>query len=807
MTGEPGGAGGEGLGPPRPRWRLLAVPLLLSASIVGCAHVPKDRFGVQRLRVEGLETLDPEALEACLATRERPKFDVNFGTPTDLECGVPPFDGGRANVSLFSWPWTEWPTFDRGAFERDLERIERWFRARGYYEARVVSAAVDPANAFENDELDDPGSVCGAPEGRGCPVDVAIRVEEGEPVRVDSVALLGVGGLDGTLQKALFDRLPFSPGDVFDEALYDGGKAALRARLEAASYARAQVEGAVQLDPEERTATVTYTVEPGPPCVFGEVSVMGHRDLFVDPILGASFVRPGSPYDATVLTDAERAIYRLGAFASVRVEPQLGETAGGEDAAVIPVVIRVEPGRAVRYGVGAGIESGRIDFDNQSASAIPQWDVHLLFRFEHRNLFGDLQSLSIEERPRLIFRDVFPRLGEGARFGNELRLRFVQPAFLEPRTALVFQGEWDLGPPPFGGDFFRHDIDLALGPERRFLKGRLRVAARIRGNVYLNISNENLNEGNFDTDNGTLPGELTGPLAVRICDSEGTPGADTAAALAELETLATSGPDPDVAADAAQALDAYRTGTREGLFRPCDYTVALLEQILELDLRDQPTRTQRGMFFRLGLQQAGLLGSFDYFRVTPEARFYTRLPARIVLASRLALGATFILGSDVADVTTRRLGPDRYRLRGGGASSVRGYLPGALGDSRLGGVRRWEATVELRIPVTNDFGVVLFTDTGDVHGAYRLVDSPVQDGDLDDIRFTGTPRFRFENPHLSVGFGLRYHTLVGPLRFDVGFQIPGAQRTSGPPTAAEEASTLPFTDLGGAVHLTIGESF
>jgi len=750
-----------------------------------------------------MKTLDPQALAACLATRERARFDINFGTPTDLQCGAPPFDGGRVNVALFSWPWSEWPTFDRGAFERDLERVERWLRARGYYDGRVVSAAVDPADAFAQDVVSAEDSVCGNGPDEGCPVDIAIRVEEGKPVTVESIAVFGVDGLPANLRQALRRQIPLDVGDVFDEALYEGGKTALRQRLEAASYARARVTGEVRIDLDVGKADVTYQLEPGPECVFGEVTVVGQRDLPVDPILGASFVRPGQPYDASVLTDAERAIYRLGAFASVRVEPQVASTEGER----IPVVIRVEPGRAIRYGLGAGIESGRIDFDNQSASAVPQWDVHLLFRFEHRNLFGGLQSLSIEERPRLIFRDVFPRLGEGARIGNELRLRFVQPAFLEPRTDLVFSGEWDLGPPPFGGNFFRHDIDLALGPERRFLGGRLRLAARIRGNAFINISNERLGPDELETDNDALPPGLTDPLQVRFCKAEGTPADDEPEAIDTLVALAEGSPDEAVAADAAQALDTYRGATREGLFRPCNYTVALLEEILVLDLRDQPTRTRRGMFFRLGLQQAGLLGSFDYLRVTPEARFYAPLPARMVLAARLGLGATFILGSDVDDLVTRRLGPDRYRLRGGGATSVRGYLPGALGDSRLGGVRRWEATVELRVPVTVDFGIVVFADTGDVHGAYTLEDRPISDGRLDNIRFSGRPRFRFENPHLSVGLGLRYHTLVGPLRFDVGFQIPGAQRTSGAETAAEANSTLPFTDLGGAVHLTIGESF
>lgn len=754
--------------------------------------MPEDRYGVRSLTIEGLESLDERALRSCLATRERGRFSLNLGAPADPSCGVPPFDGERLHAPLFSWPWTEWPTFERSTFERDLERVERWLRARGYYGGRVVSARVSPPGAFESDRVSEADQSCGDGDD-GCPVDVAIRVEEGEPVRIASVALLGVDDLEPRLQRALANRVPFAPGDRFDEAVYDGGKEALLARLEAASHARARVQGEVVVDPEARTADVIYRLAPGPRCRFGPIRVVGQGDLPVAPILGAAYLREGDDYDVTALSDAERAIYGLGAFASVRVEPQLDSTEGE----VIPITIFVEPGRELRYGLGVGLESGRIDFGDQSSTAVPQWDVHLLLRVEHRNLFGGLQSLAVEDRPRLLFRDVFPGIGEGPQLGNELRVRFVQPAFLEPRTSLVFRGEWDVGPPPFGGDFFRHDIDASLGPERKFLGGRLTVAAGIRANAFINLDNE---QATIGADAPTLP---TFPT-VRVCDAEGERDPPQVKAL---ESIVANDDDADQVAGAEDLLGAWRATTREGLFRPCDYTAVLLEQRIRLDLRDRPLRTRRGVYLDVGLQEAGLVGAFDYIRITPDARFYAPLPARMVLAVRFTLGATFVLGARVRDEVTRRLGPDRFRLRGGGASSVRGYLPGALGDSQLGGTRRWEATVELRVPVTEDFGLVAFADAGDVHGGYDLEDRAPQDGRFDNVRFTGNPRFRFDHPHVSVGLGLRYYTLVGPLRLDVGVQIPGLQRFSGEPTEAERRSTLPFTDAGGAVHLTIGESF
>jgi outer membrane protein assembly factor BamA len=188
--------------------------------------------------------------------------------------------------------------------------------------------------------------------------------------------------------------------------------------------------------------------------------------------------------------------------------------------------------------------------------------------------------------------------------------------------------------------------------------------------------------------------------------------------------------------------------------------------------------------------------------VTPEVRGYVPLPLGIVIAMRFAIGAVFILDADPGlDGTSQRLGPQRYRLRGGGATSVRGYLPGDLGDSAEGGLRRWEASLEFRFPLSPDFSAVLFGDIGDVHAGRS------------DTNVFGPeePRFRFDYWHLSAGVGLRYLTIVGPLRLDLGFQIPDAQVLGQDDQTAigipKSRINFIFADVPGALHLTIGEAF
>jgi hypothetical protein len=117
------------------------------------------------------------------------------------------------------------------------------------------------------------------------------------------------------------------------------------------------------------------------------------------------------------------------------------------------------------------------------------------------------------------------------------------------------------------------------------------------------------------------------------------------------------------------------------------------------------------------------------------------------------------------------------QLRGfysGGTNSNRGYAYNGIGPQEqipgistlndayvplplaIGGKALWEASVELRIPVYEKLGMVIFVDGSDVRD--KLADFAAQFA-----------------PHLSTGLGIRYATPVGPLRADLGLRIPGAQ--------------------------------
>ncbi len=737
--------------------------------MAACATIPKGRYGVDELTLNGVEELDPYALRACLATRERESLSINLSKEPAPECGAPPFDARRIHLNLWRWPWTEWPLYDPSIFERDLSRIERWYRARGYYGARILDARSKPEQALH-------GSSSDTDE-----IQLSIDIEEGEPVRIAALTVEGTDALTRDQQKALQESLDeLELGSRFDEADYDQAREDMRRSLRDEGYAQAEIEGKVQVDPKTRRATIQFVVKSGPLMELGDVCVEGHEKLPPKLILQASDLRPGRPYSESDVEDARTRIYQLRVLSEVEIitgttDPKTGQNrfvdpdvregewlawkngakVADEDAEQsgaservcrlakreskkgrprVPIEIRVRPGKLYRFGVGAGFQIG-VEDGQRAINATQQWDVHVFAYGEIQNFLGGLRRLRIEERPKLIFLAPFPRAkdSEGyrdVRFGNNLSLLLEWPAFLEARTLLRLVAAWDRGPDPYGGRFIRDDINIGLGPSRNFLKNRLLTSFMAFVNFYI-----------------------------------------------------------------PQSLYDRRSDDTPGVLRNERYNLLFLQQVIEWDTRDDKASARKGTYARLELHETLPPSSWGYVRITPELRQYIPLPLGLVIAMRAGIGMIEFYQRNARTDELRRLGPRPFRLRGGGPYSVRGIQAGLLGlrdehgDWFPGGTRSWLASLELRVPLGDSFGIATFADVGDVDGGSA----------------TRKARFRFDRPNTSVGVGLRYKTIVGPIRLDVGILVPGLQ---GNQSGARDVSyNDPLFKLRGAVHLTIGEAF
>ncbi len=132
-------------------------------------------------------------------------------------------------------------------------------------------------------------------------------------------------------------------------------------------------------------------------------------------------------------------------------------------------------------------------------------------------------------------------------------------------------------------------------------------------------------------------------------------------------------------------------------------------------------------------------------RATLSAYWAVDEDARIVLAGRIGAGS--IAGPTLTEI------PANHRFYAGGGNSVRGYAYQSLAPLYrgvpVGGRSLLEGSLEARIKVTDDIGIVPFVDAGNAF-ARRLPD--LSEG---------------SNLKVGVGLGLRYYTPIGPIRLDV----------------------------------------
>ena len=224
---------------------------------------------------------------------------------------------------------------------------------------------------------------------------------------------------------------------------------------------------------------------------------------------------------------------------------------------------------------------------------------------------------------------------------------------------------------------------------------------------------------------------------------------------------------PDVAEDIG-AVDPYRLG--------------YFDQTAVVDFRDSLLDPHRGVYAELRLQEAGRFAGgsdrFDYVKATGELRGYVPVMRRLVLAARGRLGGV-VSGSL----------PITERYFAGGAASHRGFGQRELtptvtdGDdiAEIGGNALLVSSAELRLDVARVrdewLGVTAFVDAGDV---------TLEFGDLDPAEL-----------FWAAGAGLRYDTLVGPVRIDVGYRLTDIEPGPGEP---QEENRVVF-------HFSLGEAF
>lgn len=589
------------------------------------------------------------------------------------------------------------PLLDRAALPNDSRRIESLYDEFGYFDAKVLNYRVD--------EL-----------GAGC-VRVLFTVNEGEPVRVTSVSFDGIDleklnqNTDESARlkranKRLGTLNLLRKGEIWTAEKYEIGKTFIRETFSAEGFAFVEVMGDVYVTRETHQAAVQYHIAPGPVVTIGDVVVEGSDIVSQERILRRSSVSKGDIYNPEQIRTSEQDIYNLGVFFSVASKinrPNLAELLGDNEptienirniewnpTVVLTFVVLEMPMHEIRSGVGLTVDNER-------------GEAYVLGGYQDRNFVSGLRFFDAELKPALI---VLPNLFSPEQLfpGGRAQLSFRQPSFLEEYLLLSTRLEYELG--------------AEIGYQSHRVSGLLAIARKLldRLTVQLSYHAEFYNYFNVDAD--------------RVFSQDQTLGLE---------------------------------------FRE-QYVLSYLGQSLTLEYRDNIYDARKGMFAQAAAEESlGFLGSdFYYYRLSGDIRGYLSATSWLTFAARIRYGQVFTtFETDV---------PLPARFQGGGPSSMRGFAsrrmgpylcnrgdtttveqdPNACGDSAddriyVGGNLLLEGSVEIRLYLPANFGLVLFTDVGEVWARAEEID--------------------FTKLHVAVGPGLRYFTPFGPIRLDLGLLL------------------------------------
>jgi translocation and assembly module TamA len=233
------------------------------------------------------------------------------------------------------------------------------------------------------------------------------------------------------------------------------------------------------------------------------------------------------------------------------------------------------------------------------------------------------------------------------------------------------------------------------------------------------------------------------------------------------------------------------------------YRLGWWQEDLILDLRNKPLDPTRGGYLAVTVEEGGIYagGAFSYQKIMPDARGYIG-NRWVVLAGRIQFGQLFTQG-DLGSPITRRFylgGPGSHRGFNFGrlAPQVASGLPN-VPPIPIGGDQMFLAQLELRVNLFrlagNWVSTAAFADGGDV--------AAPSCGTAECQQVTGAvpSSVDFSKLHWAVGGGLRYKTLIGTIRLDLGVRLNRLD--------VLESDGRPNPDPGSrlAFHISIGEAF
>lgn len=307
---------------------------------------------VEQIRFEGARQLDPAEI-------------LGASGPDAVETKV---------RELFGW--LEKGVYRPEVFDRDLERIARWYRSQGFLDARIYKLA--ERYDVSGEELT-----------------LVVGVEEGPRYTIRRVAL---EGHEVVSEGRLMAEVPLRPGRPFLGTDLQEALNRVRRLYGRMAYVHARADVELRYDLERHLVDILLRVSEGPRVRLEQVRIEGNEKTREEVIRRELSFYPGEYVDADQIEASVGRLGRLRYFQDLRIDFEPGSEPGLED-----LVVRVEEARTGAFVLGGGVSTTTGFFGNISVTQrnFDITDVPRSLRdfIEGRAFTGGGQSLSIAIQP------------------------------------------------------------------------------------------------------------------------------------------------------------------------------------------------------------------------------------------------------------------------------------------------------------------------------------------------------------------------------------------------------------------------
>jgi outer membrane protein insertion porin family/translocation and assembly module TamA len=661
----------------------FSVPAAVRAQDVDCDQ-PNERE-VRSLRFEGNQNFDADQLSAIVIT-----------TPSSF---------ARRYFRVFGTK----RCYPSEGLAQDVANLKAFYQINGFYDTRV-------------------DTLIASASGNGSAVRVTFRINEGQPLTLDS---LTITGLDSVADRAAIVRdLPLVVGQRFGRLQLANETDSITIRLRHVGYPAATVYPSYDAHRPEHRAEAHFEVQTGELARFGTIAVRsanekgGRPEIDSGAVLRLLGFRSGDRYSDRSLSDASRNLYNLGAYRHVNVA--LDTTVTLTDSVVpVGVDLREDFLRQIDQ------EEGWASLDCFRAGA----------QFTNKNFLDQARRFELNTRVSKI------GYANGVDFARNGLCRTLNQDSVFSSQLNYYAGATVRRPTLFGGHWV--PSYSAYTERRSEWEAYLRTTY-----VGLDVSaTRQLGKG--------LPGKVGYTLEY------GRTEAEPAYLCAVL----------------SRCTEEERAEVERNL------RLAVLSASLQKNTLDNPIAPKSGYVIGTEVRGAGTFTGSDpsqsFAKMTLDAALFRALTSRAVLSLRVRGG--LIGGGESSNGT--RLPPPQERLYAGGATSVRGYpqnevgalvylmdgnafTVAPLGDS-LVAVLKPDAQPSRRVPTGGNQLIVLNAELRlrDPFFPELLEYVPFVDAGQVWVRSrsAGTSNLNIKPLSVTPGLGIAYFSPIGPIQFNMGY--------------------------------------